>query len=218
MTFQDIFKKTFLENVQNLSLPTAALSLLAALLFGLAIFLTYRLTFSGVIYSKNFNVSLIAVTVITSVIVITLSTNIVLSLGMVGALSIVRFRTAIKEPLDVVFLFWAITMGIVCGAGLFAFALMTAVAVALVFFLMRWIKDKDMQYVIVISFKKDAYAQIQELLSQTRYVLRSRTILQEDMELILEIDVKTDKNAFINRLSEIENVEKVALVNYKSGL
>lgn len=218
MTFQDIFKKTFLENVQNLSLPTAALSLLAALLFGLAIFLTYRLTFSGVIYSKNFNVSLIAVTVITSVIVITLSTNIVLSLGMVGALSIVRFRTAIKEPLDVVFLFWAITMGIVCGAGLFAFALMTAVVVALVFFLMRWIKDKDMQYVIVISFKKDAYAQIQELLSQTRYVLRSRTILQEDMELILEIDVKTDKNAFINRLSEIENVEKVALVNYKSGL
>ncbi|NLC83809.1 MAG: DUF4956 domain-containing protein, partial [Ruminococcaceae bacterium] len=107
MTFQDIFKKAFLENVQSLSLPTAMLTMLFATVFGLVIFLTYRRCFSGVIYSKNFNISLVVVTVLTAVIVITLATNVVLSLGMVGALSIVRYRTAIKEPIDIAYIFWS---------------------------------------------------------------------------------------------------------------
>jgi uncharacterized membrane protein YhiD involved in acid resistance len=218
MTFQDIFKKAFLDNIQSLSLPSAILSILLAMAFGSAIFLTYKLTFSGVIYSKNYSVSLIAVTVITSVIVITLATNIVLSLGMVGALSIVRFRTAIKEPMDVVYMFWAITIGIVCGAGLFIFALLAVVIVAAIFFLMHKIKDKDTQYVVVINMDKSAFKDVQELLGQTRYILRSKTINKNDIELVIEVDTRADKNMFVNKLSEIENVNNVSLVNYRTGL
>lgn len=118
-TFQDVFKKTFLQNIQSISLPKATVTMFLALLLGFIIYLTYKRTFSGVIYSKNYNVSLVGACVITSVIVITISSNIALSLGMVGALSIVRFRTAVKEAMDVVYMFWAITVGIVCGAGLY---------------------------------------------------------------------------------------------------
>ena len=218
MTFQDIFKKAFLENVQSLYLPDAVLSMALALVFGLLIFTTYRLTFSGVIYSKNFNVSLIAVTVITAVIVITLASNIVLSLGMVGALSIVRFRTAIKEPMDVTYMFWAITIGIVCGAGLFVFALTAVLVVSGLFFLMHKIKDKDSQYVVIVNMEKSAFKDVQALLAQTHYILRSKTINQSDVEMVIELDTKGDKSVFVNRLSEVEHVNNVSLVNYRTGL
>jgi uncharacterized membrane protein YhiD involved in acid resistance len=218
MSFQDIFKKTFLENIQSVSLTQAVLSLLFALIFGLAIYFTYRMTYSGVVYSKNYNLSLIAVTVITSVIVITLASNIVLSLGMVGALSIVRFRTAIKEPLDVVYLFWAITVGVVCGATLYIFALLTVIIIGAIFFSMRFIKDKDTKYVVIVNLDKSAYKDVQDLLGETRYILRSKTINKNDVEMVLEVDTRTDKNMFVNRLSEIENVKNVSLVNYKTGL
>ena len=141
MTLQDIFKKAFLENVNSVSLPKAILIAGLALLLGLAIFYTYKTTYSGVIYSRNFSMALVAMSVITAVIVVTLASNIVLSLGMVGALSIVRFRTAIKEPLDVVYVFWAITTGIVCGAGMFLFALIPTLLLGVMFFLLNRFKD-----------------------------------------------------------------------------
>jgi uncharacterized membrane protein YhiD involved in acid resistance len=218
MTFQDIFKKTFLENVQSLSLSEAMLSMLAALILGLVIFTVYRLSFSGVIYSKNFNITLVAVTLITSVIVITLATNIVLSLGMVGALSIVRFRTAIKEPMDVAYLFWSISTGIVCGAGLYLFAGITVTAVGLVFIAMHKIKDRETRYVVVINMQKDAWQDVNSILRKTRHILRSKTISRDQMEVILEIGTRVDNTAFVNRISEIENVVSVSLVNYKTGL
>ena len=218
MTFQDIFKKAFLENVQSLSLPTAMLTMLFATVFGLVIFLTYRRCFSGVIYSKNFNISLVVVTVLTAVIVITLATNVVLSLGMVGALSIVRYRTAIKEPIDIAYIFWSITVGIVCGAGLYVFAALAVVLISAVFFLMKRISDKETQYIVIINLEKSAYKEVQELLAGTRYILRSKVISKNEMELVIEIDTKSDKNMFINRLSEIPNVSNVSLVNYKTGM
>lgn len=218
MTFQDIFKKAFLENVQSLSLPTAMLTMLFATVFGLVIFLTYRRCFSGVIYSKNFNISLVVVTVLTAVIVITLATNVVLSLGMVGALSIVRYRTAIKEPIDIAYIFWSITVGIVCGAGLYVFAALAVVLISAVFFLMKRISDKETQYIVIINLEKSAYKEVQELLAETRYILRSKVISKNEMELVIEIDTKSDKNMFINRLSEIPNVSNVSLVNYKTGM
>lgn len=218
MTFQDIFKKTFLENVQSLSLPQALLTLAFALVLGGVIFVVYRSCFSGVIYSKNFNITLVAVTVITSVIVITLATNIVLSLGMVGALSIVRFRTAIKEPLDVAYIFWAITTGIVCGAGLYLFAAITVAVVAGVFLSMWLIKDKDTKYVVIINLSREGWREVNDVLNKNRHVLRSRTITKSDIELIIELDTRADKTAFVNRISEIEQVTSVALVNYKTGL
>ena len=218
MTFQDIFKKAFLENVQSLSLPTAMLTMLFATVFGLVIFLTYRRCFSGVIYSKNFNISLVVVTVLTAVIVITLATNVVLSLGMLGALSIVRYRTAIKEPIDIAYIFWSITVGIVCGADLYVFAALAVVLISAVFFLMKRISDKETQYIVIINLEKSAYKEVQELLAGTRYILRSKVISKNEMELVIEIDTKSDKNMFINRLSEIPNVSNVSLVNYKTGM
>lgn len=218
MTFQDIFKKTFLENVQDLSLPNAITSLIVALLLGILIFLTYQYAFSGMIYNKNFNVSLVAVTVITSVIVITLATNIVLSLGMVGALSIVRFRTAVKEPLDVVYMFWAITTGIVCGAGLRMFALLTVLIVAAIFFLMRFVKYDNNKYIMVINCDKEAWPQVQSILDKTHYITRTKTINLNDIEIVIELDLKKDRSTFVNQVSEIENVHQVSLVNYKSSL
>lgn len=218
MTFQDIFKKTFLENVQSLSLPEALLTLVSALLLGTFIFFIYRVCFSGVIYSKNFNITLIAVTVITSVIVITLATNIVLSLGMVGALSIVRYRTAIKEPLDVAYIFWAITTGIVCGAGLYLFAAITAITIGLIFILARFVKDQDSKYVVVINLNRAAWREVNDALAGTRHTLRSRTVSKDEMEVIIELNARSDKTAFVNRISEIEQVKSVSLVNYRTGL
>jgi uncharacterized membrane protein YhiD involved in acid resistance len=218
VTFQDIFKKTFLENVQSLSLPEALLTLVSALLLGTFIFFIYRVCFSGVIYSKNFNITLIAVTVITSVIVITLATNIVLSLGMVGALSIVRYRTAIKEPLDVAYIFWAITTGIVCGAGLYLFAAITAITIGLIFLLARFIKDQDSKFVVVINLNRAAWREVNDALTGTRHTLRSRTVSKDEMEVIIELNARSDKTAFVNRISEIEQVKSVSLVNYRTGL
>jgi uncharacterized membrane protein YhiD involved in acid resistance len=218
VTFQDIFKKTFLENVQSLSLPEALLTLVSALLLGTFIFFIYRVCFSGVIYSKNFNITLIAVTVITSVIVITLATNIVLSLGMVGALSIVRYRTAIKEPLDVAYIFWAITTGIVCGAGLYLFAAITAITIGLIFLLAHFIKDQDSKFVVVINLNRAAWREVNDALAGTRHTLRSRTVSKDEMEVIIELNARSDKTAFVNRISEIEQVKSVSLVNYRTGL
>ena len=192
MTFQDIFKKAFLENVQELSMTKAIFSMLMALVFGIIIFLTYQYAFSGVIYNKNYGISMVVVTLVTSIIVITLATNIVLSLGMVGALSIVRFRTAIKEPMDVVYMFWAITMGIVCGAGLFLYGLIATLVVAAVFILMRKIKHSDNKYVMIINCDKIAWQEVQDVLDKTKYVLRSKTINKNDIELISQLDLKKD--------------------------
>jgi len=218
MTFQDIFKKTFLATIGELDLTTALLSTALALLFGLIIYLTYAYTFSGVLFSKNFGISLVAATMLTSVIVITLTTNVVLSLGMVGALSIVRFRTAIKEPLDVIYLFWSITTGIVCGAGLFTYATLTVLFVSAFFFAMKIVKDPYKKYVVIINFEKDAMREVQDVLDNSRYILRSRTISNNEFEMVIEIDAKEEKHMFTNRLSQIDKVSNVSLVNYRTGI
>ena len=132
MTFQDIFKSSFLENVQGVSLLDMALALALAFGIGLFIFLVYKKTFAGVMYSSSFGVTLVALTMITTLVILAVTSNVVLSLGMVGALSIVRFRTAIKEPLDIAFLFWAIAAGIVLAAGLIPLAVFGSVAVGVV--------------------------------------------------------------------------------------
>lgn len=218
LTFQDIFKRTFLEHMVDVSLVDAAMSLVVAFLLGMVIYLTYKHSFAGVIYSKNYNVSLVAVCVITSVIVITIASNILLALGMVGALSIVRFRTAVKEAMDVAYMFWAITIGIVCGAGLYFFAAVATLVVAVIFAGMNLIKEKYNKYVVIVNYHKTAQQQVQELLESTRYILRSKTIRADDVEMILEMDIKDKKDTFVSRISEIPNVTNVSLVSYKAGL
>lgn len=217
-TFQDIFKRAFLENIQSVSLLKASLTMSLALLFGLIIYVTYKKTFSGVIYNKNYNISLVGACVITSVIVITISSNIALSLGMVGALSIIRFRTAIKDAMDTVYMFWAIAVGIVCGAGLYLFAALSTFLISILFIGMNRIKEKYNKYIVIINYSKNAFEEVQKVLDETKYILRTKTINKNDIELVIEMDMTIDKTTFVNQISEIKDVTNVSLVNYKSGI
>ena len=135
MTFQDIFKSSFLENIAGVSVIDMAMALILAFGLGLFIFFVYKKTFTGVMYSSSFGVTLIAMTMITTVVILAVTSNVVLSLGMVGALSIVRFRTAIKEPLDIAFLFWSLTAGITLAAGMIILALAGSIAIGIVLLL-----------------------------------------------------------------------------------
>ena len=151
MTFNDIFKSSFLENMTSVSLFDMFLAIVLAFGIGMFIFLVYKKTFSGVMYSSGFGVTLVALTMITTLVILAVTSNVVLSLGMVGALSIVRFRTAIKEPLDIAFLFWSIAVGIVLAAGLIPLAVIGSVLIGI--FLLVFVKRKSHmnQYIVVID-------------------------------------------------------------------
>ena len=152
-TFSDIFKKSFLENwnSQNINLGTVALCLTVTALIALYLFLLYRIVTRKTFYSKSFNISLVGVALITSAIIVTIQSNIVISLGMVGALSIVRFRTAIKNPLDLMFLFWAISVGIICGAGHSLYAVCLSIILTIVVLLLDWIPVVKAPMILVIN-------------------------------------------------------------------
>lgn len=151
MTFQDIFKSSFLESINSISLLDMALALLLAFAIGMFIFLIYKKTFAGVMYSSSFGVTLVALSMITTLVMLAVTSNVILSLGMVGALSIVRFRAAIKEPLDIAFLFWSIAVGIVLAAGMIPLAMFGSLAIGI--FLLLFVNKKAhiSPYIAVIS-------------------------------------------------------------------
>lgn len=217
MTFNDIFKSSFLENITSVSILDMLLALLLAFAIGLFIFLIYKKTFSGVMYSSSFGVTLLALTMITTVVILAVTSNVVLSLGMVGALSIVRFRTAIKEPLDIAFLFWSIAVGIVLAAGMLPLALIGSVMIGLIllFFVNR--KTHRNPYIIVLQCE-DHTSEIQAkgfLEARTeRCVVKSKTAQKGEIELNLEIRLKEDNTDFVNELSEIEGIRSAVLVSY----
>lgn len=151
MTFSDIFKSSFLENVTSVSLLDMVLALVLAFGIGLFIFFVYKKTYGGVMYSSSFGVTLIALTMITTLVIFAVTSNIVLSLGMVGALSIVRFRTAIKEPMDIAFLFWSIAVGIVLAAGLIPLAVFGSVVIGIILLVFANRKDNSNPYIVVLS-------------------------------------------------------------------
>ena len=151
MTFQDIFKSSFLENVSAVSVLDMALALVLAFGLGLFIFFVYKKTYAGVMYSSSFGVTLVALTMITTLVILAVTSNIVLSLGMVGALSIVRFRTAIKEPLDIAFLYWAIAAGIVLAAGMIPLAVFGRVFIGIIILLFANRKDTTRPFIVVID-------------------------------------------------------------------
>ena len=150
MTFNDIFKSGFLDNVDAISLLDMALALALAFGIGVFIFLIYKTTYSGVMYSSSFGVTLVALTMITTLVILAVTSNVVLSLGMVGALSIVRFRTAIKEPLDIAFLFWAIAAGIVLAAGMIPLAVFGSLIIGIIIFIFANRKSSANPYIVVV--------------------------------------------------------------------
>ncbi len=217
MNFNDIFKSSFLENINSISIFDTTLALLLAFGIGVFIFLVYKKTFSGVMYSSGFGVTLIALTMITTLVILAVTSNVVLSLGMVGALSIVRFRTAIKEPLDIAFLFWSIAAGIVLAAGLIPLAIIGSVLIGAVLLLFVNRKTHVNPYIAVISCENhESELRATEYLKDrvSRLVVKSKTAQKGAVELNLEIRLKDDNTDFINTLASLEGVNSAVLVSY----
>ena len=217
MTFQDIFKSSFLENVTSVSLLDMGLALVLAFGLGLFIFLVYQKTFTGVMYSSSFGVTLVALTMITTLVILAVTSNVVLSLGMVGALSIVRFRAAIKEPLDIAFLFWSIAVGIVLAAGMIPLAVLGSVAIGVVLLVFVNRKSHANPYILVLqcdsqASESRARAYLEE---QTgRCAVKSKTVQRGLVELNLELRLKGDDTGFLNTLAGLDGVQSAVLVSY----
>ena len=217
MTFQDIFKSSFLENVASVSLLDMTLALILAFGLGLFIFLVYKKTFTGVMYSSGFGVTLVALTMITTMVILAVTSNVVLSLGMVGALSIVRFRTAIKEPLDIAFLFWSIGVGIVLAAGLIPLAVFGSVVIGVMLLIFVNRKSRCDPYIAVLQCDgQESETRAADFLRQNtrRCVVKSKTVQKDAVELNLEIRLKDEDTGFINALAELPGVRSAVLVSY----
>ena len=217
MTFSDIFKSSFLENVTAVSVADMAIALALSFCLGLFIFLVYKKTYNGVMYSSSFGVTLVALTMITTVVILAVTSNVVLSLGMVGALSIVRFRTAIKEPLDIAFLFWSIADGIVLAAGMVPLAVIGSVIIGVVLILFVNKKSHIRPYIAVIrcdghDSEQRAMACLREQVD--RCVVKSKTVQAGAVELNLEVRLKSDNTDFVNTLARLPGVSSAVLVSY----
>ncbi len=217
MTFNDIFKSSFLENVTSISILDMALALLLAFGVGLFIFFIYKKTYAGVMYSSSFGVTLVALTMITTLVILAVTSNVVLSLGMVGALSIVRFRTAIKEPLDIAFLFWAIAAGIVLAAGLIPLAVFGSLFIGLIILVFANRKDMSNPFIVVLDCdgQKSEEAALAFLQQHTRRCsIKSKTARKGAVELNLEVRLRDTNTDFINQLTDLEGVQSAVLVSY----
>ena len=214
-TFSDIFKKSFINDASmDLNFYNIFMSLLAAYVCGMIIYFVYKNFYKGVLYSHNFNILLVLVSMITAFIVLTISSNIVLSLGMVGALSIVRFRTAVKDPLDVGFLFFAISIGITCGASLYLMSFVCTILISLIYILMVKLKTDTHVYLLIVKYEQNSGEEVQKILSDMKYALKNKTIFRDNIELTLEMKLKSDDTEFVLALSKIEGVHSAALINY----
>lgn len=213
--FSDIFKKGFLEmGTQALTLPNIALALGVSFLCGLLIFIFYKTFYRGLIYSQSFNILIVMTTMVTTFVIITISSNIVLSLGMVGALSIVRFRAAIKDPLDVGFIFWGVAAGIAAGAGLYLFAVISTLAIGLVFVGLSMVKLNTSSYLLIVEYEDKVTDEVVKALNNFKYTLRNRTSSLGRSEITVQIRIKQKNTAFVRSISAIEGVGRAVLVQF----
>ncbi|EGA90801.1 hypothetical protein GPDM_03345 [Planococcus donghaensis MPA1U2] len=218
INFSDIFKSGFLETTSSFSLIDSLIGLVSSFAIGLFIYMIYKKTFSGVIYSHSFNISLIVMGMATSLIIMGISTNVLLSLGMVGALSIVRFRTPVKDPMDLVYLFWTIVSGILCGAGFVLLAIVGALLIGLVLIVfVNKIKIEN-PYLLIVKYEDN---QIEKTLDQVlsanvkKYLIKSKSVSHDnDYEVTYEVRVKDTNIDFINHISEMLGVRSAIMLSY----
>ena len=220
INFSDVFKSGFLENFAGFSLTDAVIGLGVSFLIGLFIYFIYAKSFSGVVYSSSFNASLVLMTMITALIILGVTSNVVLSLGMVGALSIVRFRSAIKEPIDIVFIFWAISEGILCGAGLIPLALLGAPVIGGLLLLFSLRRDYSEPFLLIVRFDDP---KAEEKITKTaeknvkRLRLKSASVIGEETELILEVRLDRGEKSFVRVISKMPGVSYASLVSYNGN-
>lgn len=218
MEFGDIFKSGFLENIASVSVLDMMIALILAFGIGMFIFFVYKKTYSGVMYAPGFGVTLVALTMITTVVILAVTSNVVLSLGMVGALSIVRFRAAIKDPLDLAFLFWAIAVGIVLAAGMLPLALIGSIWIGLVLLLLVNRKSHLHPYILIVQCDgHDSEVRVREFMQKQvqKAVVKSKLVQPGQVELNLEVRMKDEKADFVNILSEMDGVRSASLVSFR---
>ena len=217
MSVQDFIKKSILESgvFDGVTVTNAALGLLTALIMGAVIYFVYKRFYTGVIYSRSFAITLVGMTVLTAMVTLAISTNIVISLGMVGALSIVRFRTAIKDPLDLLYLFWAITTGITSGAGMYVLVLVAAVVMTVMVIIFYSRQQKGRIYILVVHYTGDeAGDNIIRSFGKIKYFIKSKTLRKEKIEMAIEVFCKNNDTFFMEKIRSIDGVEDATLIQY----
>jgi len=216
LSFNDIIKNSAIQSsfLGDFNIFDIISVIVVTLIISLFMFYIYKKTYSGNVYSHKFNVSLVLMALITSEVIMTISSNLVLSLGMVGALSIVRFRTAVKEPLDIVFMFWAIAIGITTGARLFALSIISSLLFGLILVLLLNYKNTNNVYLLVIHYNNEASDLVTSEINKLYYSMKSKTVSHGLIELTIEVKLTGAGTEFIQDIAEIEGVTNVSLVNY----
>ena len=219
MTFGTIFKKSFLEGYQTDDITTTYVIVTLAIpcVIGLYVFMIYRLTAKKIFYSLSFNISLVATALITASIIFTIQSSIVISLGMVGALSIIRFRTAIKDPFDLVFLFWSISVGIICGAGLAQFAVLLSIILTVVLLVLSKVKDIAKPQILVVNasssdVEKDILSYCKD--KCRKYKVKSRNVNRGTYNIVIELSAD-EENSIVTDIERVEHVFSVSLVSHE---
>lgn len=218
LNFNDIFKSNFLDKTGSFSFIDSLVALGLAFLIGLFIYFVYKKTFKGVMYSRNFSISLIALTMIASLVILAVTSNVVLSLGMVGALSIIRFRSAIKDPMDIAYLFWSIASGIVLGAGLFPLAVFGSLFIGIILIIFVNKSNADNPYILIVNCDDDnaelnVVKQIEK--NVKKYVLKTKTVTGgRGIEATFEVRLKNMETSFVNEISREKGVSSAVMVSY----
>ncbi|MCR6105065.1 DUF4956 domain-containing protein [Salipaludibacillus agaradhaerens] len=218
LSFSDFLQTDVLDHFQtDITLIQIVITMAVSLAIGMFIYTLYKRTFSGVLYSKNFNITLIGLAMITSFVIMAIGSNLILSLGMVGALSIVRFRTPIKDPTDLVFLFWALAAGIVAGAGFYTLAILGSLIVGLVLFIIMKKTTAEIPYLFVVNClnnesEKVVYQQLKEQVN--RFNVKQKTVTADQIEITLEIRLKGNEPDFVNHIASLKGVENAVLISY----
>ena len=217
MSVKDFIKKSVLESgaFTQYDVPKIIMALEDSLLLGCFIYTVYKKYYAGVIYSRSFAVTLVGMCVLTCMVTLAISTNIVISLGMVGALSIVRYRTAVKDPMDLLYLFWAITTGITTGAGMYALALTAAAILTIMIWLFYHRQQKGQIYIAVIHYERDETGDaIIRTLGRMKYFIKSKTLRGQTTEMAVEVYCERDNLFFAEQIRNLEHVKDVTLIQY----
>ena len=217
MSFNDVFKSSFLENVTEFSTVDVLIGMAFALVIGMFIFFIYKKTFSGIMYSNGFGLTLIGLSLVTTLVIMAVTSNVVLSLGMVGALSIVRFRTAIKEPMEIVFLFWSLAVGIVIGAGMIPLAVIGSLIIGIILVIFANRKIRNTPYILIVNCNdENAEKSALELIGKSvgKYMVKSKSVNASGIELTTEVRIKNNSTDFVNRVNELTGVSAATLVSY----
>lgn len=217
MNFSDIFKSSFLESVTEFSIVDTLIGMISALIIGLFIFIVYKKTFSGIMYSTGFATSLVGLSLVTTLVIMAVTSNVVLSLGMVGALSIVRFRAAIKEPIEIVYLFWSLATGIVIGAGMIPLAVIGSAIIGIILVIFVNQKFSNTPYILIINCANEkAEESALNIIEKSvdKYIIKSKTLNEAGIELTAEIRVKDTATSFVNRVNEIDGISGATLVTF----